>query len=151
MSQAAAIVIAAVASGLLGALVGYQRELHEAHRQTLGPHVADLGEAIHEVVALSNIVFKRTQQGRDLEDWLADAEAAAKDLKKLRRKLRYPLWGIDEGLRSLSRLPDWVGHVRHDQSKSQRLLEDATNLSQALNRVIQKSYLRGRPPRFYEG
>lgn len=150
MSQGSAIVIAAVLSGLIGATVAYRKELHEAHRNVIGEYVVDLGEAIHEVVALSNTVFQRAQEGQPIEKWLRKAKTAAADLKGLRRQVRYPLWGIDQGLRTLARLPDWIAHVRHDASDSKRLLEAADDLSDALDEVVRKSYRGGRPPRFYE-
>lgn len=121
-------------------------ELRLAHRKSLEPHVADLGESLHQILACSNILLK-TKSEVSRKNWLERAKQAQKTLKALRLKLRYPLWGLDDGFRVLSRLPDWCDHLRGDVERGRRLLKRADRLRAALDGAILGSYTNGRPPR----
>lgn len=146
MSQAEAIILATLISLTVGYVTGRRSEFRAAHRKVLGEHVDELARAIHETVATSNVIFKRVRRGESWNTWYDRAQQAAEDLKTLRRKLRYPLWGFDNALRSLTRLPDWLGHVREDREGTKELLERADRLRDLLDTMIRRAYLRGRPP-----
>ncbi|HEX8111030.1 MAG TPA: hypothetical protein VF516_25040 [Kofleriaceae bacterium] len=73
-------------------------------RDLLKPHMVVLGETLHAVVACSRVVGARAQQGIDTRSWLKKAQDACNQLKQLHRQVKYPLWGVSEGIRELTRL-----------------------------------------------
>lgn len=107
-----AAVIAAI-SALTTLIVGTwaQRSLagKDAHRKLLAPILPELGEAIHQSVATARIILKRSEANEQLGNWMQKAQDAKAKLVKLRWQTGYPLWGIEEGLRTLA-LPQnlWV-------------------------------------------
>lgn len=146
----AAAVIAAVAA--IGSLVvttisGYRREGREAQRAALQPHLAPLADAIHQTVATSSMQHKALVDGkRELAaKWRKRGTDASSDLERIRLEVRYPLPGVDEGLRSLTRIPNWVAH-RKGGDEGGALLQQADSLAKALHRAIESSWRRGRPP-----
>ena len=147
-----AALIAATASLLVLILnLDAQRraELRLAHRKFLETHLPALSAALHEIVATSNVIVKR-KPGSTLASWQKRSEKAQQELKNLRPKLRYPLWGLDEGVRVLTRLPGWVMHLRDRPQHAALLLKRADRLRRRLDRSIQRSYRHGRPPVGYE-
>ena len=147
---AASIAAAASVVVLLVNLRAQRRaELRVVHRQTLDTSVGELGEALHQVVACANILLK-TKSDEARERWKCRGAQASVSLKSLRPKLRYPLWGIDEGLRVLSRVPDWADHARVDDSRAKTLIERADKLRRALDYAIRRSYRNGRSPSLHE-
>lgn len=150
MTQPLAIIVAAAISVVGGFFLGQRSESRSAHRDALGPYLSDLGEAIHEVTALSTIVVKRVKRDQAVYEYIREAERAANDLKDLRRQVMYTLWGVDDGLRTLSRLPDWINHAKQDPPLAGELVNEASKLAEKLDETIRESYLKGRPPRWYE-
>ncbi len=147
-----AAVIAAIAStfALLTNVRAQRRtELRLAHRKTLEEFITPLGAVLHEVVAISATVSK-TRSEKSLANWKGKGQRAKATLNELRPKLRYPLWGLDEGIRVLIRLPDWALHVREDPARTKQLVEKATQLRRHLDYAIQRSYREGRPPLLVE-
>ncbi|MDQ7735729.1 hypothetical protein QT231_23810 [Halomonas sp. SpR1] len=64
----------------------------------------------------------------------------------MRRRTRYSLWGIDEGLRDLSRLSSWVAHNYSYSEKAEQILDAAETLRSTLDEAIRSSYKKGKPP-----
>jgi len=120
-------------------------ELRVAHRQSLVPYTAELGEALHSVIATSRVLLK-TKSEVAYNKWRAYGRKAQAELKELRPKLRYPLWGADFGIKVLTRLPDWTDHLRGEPGRADRLLERANNLRIWIDRAVRRGYLDGRPP-----
>ncbi len=56
------------------------------------------------------------------------------------------VYGIDEGLRVMSRVPHWIQHLRVRADDAQDLLDAADELRERLDRTIARSYRRGQPP-----
>lgn len=150
-SQTATLVaasVSAVASILvfLGNLFGSRSsEARAAHRKILEPYLAALGRALHEVVASSVIAHHRVAGGQDAGTFGKSGLAAAEVLKSQRLEVKYSLRGIDDGLRTLSRLPNWAATYRGDASGDD-LIADARALAAAVDDVIARSYSKGRPP-----
>ncbi len=88
----------------------------------------------------------RHQSDASLANWRSRGKRASEQLESVRRALRYPLWGLDEALNSLRKLPDWIDHARAYPDLGQAMLERARELQDALDEVVRLSYLRGRPP-----
>ena len=91
---------------------------------------------------------EKAEQGatRAVRSWRARGNAAAGAVEAVRRQLRYPLAGIETGLREIRRVPDYVGH-RQGGEQGERILEHAGKLVNALDEAIAFSWKKGRPPR----
>lgn len=120
-------------------------EARNVNRQLLTSDLKAFGRAIHEVIALSAIQVKRI--GTDnFADRYQKAEAAAKRLKELRLDVRYSLWGMDSAIRTLGRLPDWIGHAKPYPSYATEILEAGSRLGKQLDLAVRTAYLQGRSP-----
>src|SRR5947209_474329 len=98
-----------------------------------------------KTVATSNMLM--SNQGEEaVRNWRTRAAHAQENLKALRSKVRYPLWGLDEGIRTLSRLPDWIDHLRQYPVSRTEVFESSAALAESLDRIIRRAYSRGRPP-----
>jgi hypothetical protein len=143
---AAAIVaaVAGVASLVVTTVSGYRREMRAAQRDALQPYLSSLADAIHQTVATS-FNQQRASSAQKAQRWREQGKKAATTLETVRLGVRYPLPGVDDGLRNLTRVPDWVAH-RRGQTASDDLLNKADALAKALHRTIETSWRRGRPP-----
>lgn len=143
---AAAVAALASVAGLVLNLVAQTRaEVRQANRALLGPHLNDLARSLHEVLASATILSKaRTDKSR--ENWRKRAADAQGRIKGFRSELRYPLWGIHEGLRVISRLPNWLEHTHDLPEVAQELWADGNRLRNALDLAIRDAYVWGRPP-----
>ena len=137
--------LVAASASVLKLFLDYFSAGRENHRELLQPLLMELGEAIYGVVATSNIISK-ARSDEAFSNASIKAKAEQKRLKDLRPKLRYPLWGLDEGVRVLTRLPDWVSHVRRSPQKLEKLLKQADALRSAIDRVAFACYRAGRTP-----
>lgn len=134
---------------LVTILANRASEARQAQREVILPLLNRFGERIHETTALSNLVLK-AESNEAAVKWLHQAMGAASELKKLRRKVRYSLWGLDKGIRALTRLPDWIGHMRSYPKSSAKLFKKGAQLGEAVDSAARRSYLFGRPPRIWE-
>lgn len=125
-------------------------EMRVAQREALETHVEELGKAIYEIVATAHVVVSRARKGQSLESWYSRSSEASDTVKDLRLKIRYPLWGIDEGLRAITRLPDWTQHTLADHDKAEELVRRADRLRSALDITIRNCYIDGRTPNLIE-
>ncbi|HCT9181013.1 hypothetical protein FNY88_10915 [Corynebacterium guaraldiae] len=118
-----------------------------AHREILRPHLEILAANIHEVMAASDILHKRFVEGQDTAPWLEASTKAAEQLKSVRPKVRYPLFGIDEALRSLTRIPNWVATYKSlEDTNVEDFMLCAKGLTAYVDEVIRLSYKKGKPP-----
>lgn len=143
-----AAVIAAVASVFV-LLLNKKGEIRAANRKTLETFIYELSQAIHQLIATSNILLKN-KSDVSRENWKEKAETAKTKLKELRPKIRYVLWGIDDSIQALTRLPDFTLYTLADEDVATRVVRRGTRLGDAIDRCIRDCYLNGRAPRFYE-
>lgn len=143
-----AAIIAALAS-LVSLVYRKDFESKAAYRKVLDSILNDLSEAIHETVATSNIIVK-TSTKEGLKNWSAKADNAKKKLKVLTYRTRYSLYGLEDGMRTLSRLPDWAEHKRNIPNEINPLLKKAGRLKYWLDYSIRKSYFRGTSPNSFQ-
>ena len=143
-----AAVIAAIAS-VLKLFLDRFAEGRTSTRQLLQPLIAEMGEAVYGVVATSSVLIE-AETPKKFGSWYAKACREREKLQKIRPKLRYPLWGIDEGLRVLQRLPDWCSHARADKDRASRLLKHASNLRHINDVTALRCYRDGRQPNAVE-
>ncbi len=118
-------------------------------RNQLEPLITVLGASMYEILACSKmILFPGTNE--KLNNWRKKAAKAKGDLSSVRHQLRYPLWGLDEGLRVLTRFPNWVDHCRNDGKRAQKLITSGTWLRRSIDFAVRRCYKFGRPPTIYE-
>ncbi len=122
-------------------------EVRAARRQVIVADLKMIGKALHETLALSNIQLKCLSDATHKDKYKRAAEAA-RSLRDLRLEVRYSLWGLDEGLRVLTRLPDWIGHAKGSPDTASELFSLATALGDLLDGAIRKAYLYGSEPGF---
>lgn len=137
-----AAVIAAVAATLqivLSAITSRNSEFRAAHRRILEPYIQDIGRSIHQILASSKMYLKRYGKQQSLDNWRSRAEDAVHRLKEIRWKVRYPLWGIDEGLRVITRVFHWVSHLQDYPDNAEKLFKAGDNLRKALDEAIKNS------------
>ena len=135
----------------VGTLISTQRHKNrstkeEQFRLLLRPHVTQLGEELHNIVAMSNVACKRFLAGKDIASDVDKIRLSSQRLEELRRKVRYPLKEIDLGIRDIIRLPGWFEHAKSDNQRRTGLLEAADKLKSALDDAIRQSYIDGVPP-----
>lgn len=143
----AALVAAAVALiALLVTLVAQRRaDAQAARRAVLEPHRANLANAIYSVVAFS-VRFAGTASVEAAAEYKANARDAASSLDEIRRALRYPLWGLEDGFHTLCLLPRWVDHAHGQKPRLARLVQRATVLRVNLDRAVAYAVFTGNPP-----
>jgi hypothetical protein len=155
-TQTATLVAAVIAASatiitlILDVAMARGAEARAAHREVLAPHLAAIGEGVHQVLAGAVILHRRAKQGQSpgAADRKAGTTGAAL-LKELRLKVKYPLAGIEEPLRTLSRAYDWAQTFKGDES-GDAFIEAAQKLGREVDSVIARSYSRGTPPRRWE-
>lgn len=141
-----ASVLAATASLvtlMLRAIADRHAEARSTFRQSLGPAIEELGNALHMTVACS-VLSVRDRDTANRSYWDDKKAEARKMLRKLRPRLRYQLWGLDDGIKAMICLADWTGGT--NQLEYTRLLNAATKLRKALDASVRRCYLKGRPP-----
>ena len=124
-------------------------EFRGAHRKILEKHIEDLSEAIHQMLASCDVIVKRIDKGQDVTEWISKFDESKSKIEAIRRKLRYPLWGIDGGIRSLVRLKDWVLHVKIVPGQQREILDMGEGLRKAVDGAIKYSYVEGSPPNLF--
>jgi hypothetical protein len=144
---AAIAAVASMASALLAYRAGKVLDRNSAHREVLAASMENMGDKLYELVAFSKKMTEaKSDEGFDSKR--LEAEASAHDVDGLRRRLRYPLWGLDPGFRTLKWLPIYIAHYKKNRegTKAQRMISMATRLRRALDSAIVSSYYAGRPP-----
>ncbi len=124
-------------------------EIRIARRKTLESFIYDIADSVHQLIAISNILLKnKTDESR--LNWSEKAEQAKSKLKTLRPKTRYALWGLDNSIRVLTRLPDYTQYTLSSPDIAKKVVDKGSKLGDSLDNCIRKCYLNGRTPRFYE-
>lgn len=123
----------------------------EQYRALLQPHVPELSAILYEIVASAQVAVHKQRQGASPKAWRNRASESAQVLKSLWTRLRYPLAGIDEGLRQMVRVPGWLAHKQGsngdgDADLAQALVQAADELRAALDAAIISAYVHGEPP-----
>lgn len=146
-TQDATLIAATIAALAAVAKLFFDRfsENRSSFRALLQPLVADLGEALHGIVATCSVAVQ-AESDRRFATWHTKSLREREKLKALRPKLRYPLWGLDEGLRVLERLPSWVQHARGNTARAKLLIKRATRLRKFMDVVALRCYRNGRLP-----
>lgn len=132
---------------IITAITNKSADLRTARRAAISASFSELGELLYEVAALS---MKMTQMKRDekFDEIRKQAEATSGKIDSLRRKTRYPLWGIDDGFRAIQWLPVYIAHMKNDRTgeRAKKIMKMGTNLRKAIDVAICHAYFTGNPP-----
>lgn len=150
-TQEATLIAAVVAAMASVTKLFFDRfaESRNSARELLQPLISEMGESAYGIVATCTVLVV-AESPEKFKSWYAKACREREKLKALRPELRYPLWGVDEGLRVLIRLPDWCSHARSERVRAYRLLAHATSLRHMLDVVALRCYRGGRQPNIFE-
>jgi len=145
---AACIAAVGTLATLIGTMLASRRaEMRASHRAALTPHLDNLGEGIHQVVASAKILRQRAVDGAEPGNWLERSKTGAATLKSVRPKCRYVLNGLDDPLRTLTRMPDWVATYKNiEGTNADDLVDGMRKLAEGIDRAVQRSYRHGLPP-----
>lgn len=153
-TQTATLIAAAIAAFVsvlnlfLAGSFRKREEMRAAIRAASVGNLDSVGRLVHEVIALSYVLSKANSDQSHKEKH-ERGRAAADKLKDKRLDVRYSLWGIEEGLRTLTRVPDWTAHTRNDVMRREKLLIAASDLGNVLDNTIRRTYLTGAVPSSY--
>lgn len=134
---------ASILSLLLRSRSELRAELREINRKKLESLVDDLGDAMHKLVACSTLRV-RDKEDANIGYWDSKIHEARTSLRKIRPRVRYQLWGLDEGLKALIVLPDWLNPK--PATDLSQLLGAAHRLRETLDQSIRLCYRQGRTP-----
>lgn len=152
LSAPDATLLAAILVAIFSTLKLIYDRLYEGrdeYRELLRPYLLDYSEAAYGVVACCRVLINSDSQEQRAQ-WETKARQEMEKLKWLRPKLRYPLWGLDEGFRVLIRLPGWTCHALSDPVRAADLIKEATRLRMTLDRIVLRCFRRGRVPRWHD-
>lgn len=145
--------IAALALALVSAFVAYYfgrlTEARAAHRLMLGPYLPTLSEELHRICALTVIMAEHFAQAEPHASYMNRAQESARALLRVRNGVRYTLWGTHNALGTLAKLPTWYSRIK-DTGDIERFIRDADAFRDAIDGVVRRSYMHGRPPRRWE-
>lgn len=150
--------VAAIIGGLIQSLFSMWKTckaIRENIRMSYRDKISDLadkiGEAMYELLSGCDICLKKWEKHgsepykqKDQEDafqnsirkWQSKADDAANKLKELRAQARYKLYGIDEALRTLTRVNNWITHYKVDIKAGRAFLNRADELRKAIDNVM---------------
>jgi hypothetical protein len=126
-----AALVAALASTLGLALrirADSRAELRRAYRGRLEPILEEIGDALHKIVACSVLAVrdKETENRRYFDSKKREAREV---LRRLRPRVRYQLWGLDDGFKTLIALPDCVSASNRTGKGSRSLAQPGTDVN----------------------
>jgi len=120
-----------------------------AVRSLINEDIQELGNLIYRIVAISKKTV-RAKSSESREKWRKESYECRNKLNELRGRVRYSLWGIDDGLRALRSSTFYAEHYIDDKINADRMLKRSTNLRIALDKAIVDAFHMGRPPRFWQ-
>ena len=120
-------------------------EYRQANRERLDLVLEDIGDAVYQVV--SSTILSEVD-GKNKNHYNRVKSNNIRKLSKLRVKVRYPLWGIDEGFKVLILLP---GFIKNKNKKDKKIIFDlCTKLRIVLDKTIKNCHQYGRPPTYID-
>lgn len=135
---------AALYGTMFTAHISTKNNKRSALRELQSQKVMQIGRSIHETIALTFEAAKSTPVTRKQK--FENARSAASNLKSQRLDVRYSLWGLDYGIKTLTRFPDWVAHVKDHPNHQAAYLTRGSELGKQLDEAIKTSYFTGDPP-----
>lgn len=152
IDKGVATLIAALLAAVLSGLTLLQKksiELREANRKYLETFIEELSDSIHQLMAIATIMLKNKTK-ESLNNSKSKAEEPKEKLKRLRTKIRYPLWGIDDAIQKLTRVTDFTLYTLNEPAVAEDNVKKAKSFAYSIDKCIRNCYLHGRSPSFLE-
>lgn len=141
--------VSAFFGACLGSVFGQRKDRKDSYRRLLEPYIIKLGDHCYQSIAIANTLNERIKKGQNRASWLAKHRNNRVELEHIRLAVRYTLWGCDEGLRCLIRLPTWINLCYKDQQTCAKLIEQGNILRQYIDKVAFNSLETGTSPSSY--
>ena len=120
-------------------------EVRLAQRNSLEKVIVELGNELYSVVAMSKRMGLATDNTQFIENKKTATESSRR-VDHLRRDSRYFLWGLNDGIHTLSMVPKYVEFLRGDNDSVEAIVKIATELREALDLAIKHCYQSGMAP-----
>lgn len=122
-------------------------ERRTAYRSSLQESFLELGQVLYEVMALS-AKMRKSKSDQAFASARDEANKAAEKADKIRIKLMYALWGIEDGIKQIVWVSTCVALLKNhrDGERAKGIIKRGTNLRRALDNSVRHAYLSGRPP-----
>lgn len=119
-----------------------------ARREAIQTYVPGLARSTWQCVAAPRTMLNKTPGSAGAANWKARGSEAAAELSSVRLEVRHLLPGLEEPLRALTRVPDWVvhKHSNNDLAAAQEICDDATQLRELIDRCIVSVTVNGERP-----
>jgi len=149
---------AAIIGGLIQSLFALRRatmtakeNARIAYRDKVSDLADRIGGAMHQLLASCDCCLKKWEKHgivpysqpdqesvfqESIRKKLDDARDSASELGALRLQARYKLYGMDEALRTLTRVNNWITHFKTNVSAGWKLLEKADALRIVIDEVL---------------
>lgn len=126
-------------------------DLRAARRATLSTSFSELGALLYELVALS-VKMKQMKGSENFDEIRKRAESTSEKIDELRRKTRYPLWGLDGGLRTIRWVPVYIAHLKNERNgeRAGKIIKLSTTLRETIDLAICHAYFTGKPPTHFQ-
>jgi len=123
-----------------------KKEQSQSTREMLNEDLREIQDNLHTLLAQSNIMITRVDEGQTIDAETETALTAKKKLNEIRPKIRYALFGMDDALRDLTLLPDRISNYCVPYpNHTKKFFKTANNLKEALDRAIFTIYRTGSP------
>lgn len=105
-----------------------------------------LREEPHLLIACCKEAAVRVERRAVPGRWFTRAQESSKRLDLVRRQVQYPLREIQDGLRTLCNLAEWLNHWKADSGRRMAFITEGENLRQCLDEVIWEAFVTGSAP-----
>ena len=135
----------AIVSSIGCLIYQYRLERQRIHRTLLEKYISQLGELNYSLLSCLKI-YPQTRTDDTRKKYQKAMESTKDEINQIRLKLRYPLWGIIDEIRTLALTASWGQYYRDNQAQFNNFYALANKLREELDQAILDSYINGRPP-----
>ena len=128
-----------------------RENVRNAYRERVSDLADKIGEIMHELLSGCDIYLKKWERHgatpykqedqevafqESIRKQLCQADDAANKLRELRLRARYKLYGMDEALRALTRVNNWITHFKRNVSAGRAFLDKADKLREVVDEAL---------------
>ena len=132
-----------------------------AYREKVSDLADRLGASSYQLLASCDIFLKKwAKHGpapypqsdqeesfrKSVQKWLQNASDNALELRKLRYLSRYKLFGMDDAIKTLTRVNNWITHYKKNVDEGRKFLEKADELRKTIDQVLMEVIDSGNRP-----
>lgn len=150
--------VAAIIGGLIQSLFSLylankkeKENARTAYREKVSDLADRLGATTYQLLASCDVYLKKWEKhGTDPypqldqeksfreseQKWLSKACECAAELRQLRYLLRYKLYGMDDAIKTLTRVNNWITHYKRNVVDGWKFLGNADELRKSIDQVL---------------